>query len=302
MNDFTLRQLRYVAAVARNRHFGRAAEECAVSQPALSVQVREFELSLGQPLFERHARDIRLTPFGHQIVPAVQALLRQADDLAALARAAHGALQGPVRLGIIPTIGPYLLPAIAKAVNSRYPAVELFVRETMTSALLTELRDGRLDMAIIALPVGESWLHESTLFSENFVLVRPDSDADTPPPTVAALREMKLLLLEEGHCFRDQALAYCGAGGQHPKEVLDGSNLSTLVQMVGAGLGVTLIPEMAVNIETGRAPVVVTAMPEPRPTRTIGLVWRAGSALHARYNDIATQLQDILTAKHRKPQ
>jgi LysR family hydrogen peroxide-inducible transcriptional activator len=278
MNSLSLRQLRYVEALARHGHFGRAAEDCAISQPALSMQVRALEEALGAPLFERGGRTVRPTPLGEAFVERARAILRAVDDLGDLARAAGGRLAGRVRLGVIPTVAPYLLPRILAALPAEAPGLDLQVRETVTPRLVRDLGEGRLDAALVALPLSEPALAEVALFSETFVLIRPEGEAGRPVPSAEALATMRLLLLEEGHCFRDQALAVCGGAGR-PREVLEGSALTTLVQMVQAGIGVTLIPEMAVAVETRAARVAVDRFPPPAPARTIGMVWRRTSPL-----------------------
>lgn len=279
MKNLTLKQFRYFEALARLGHFGQAAEVCAISQPALSMQIRDLEQALGTPLFERGPRRVRLTGFGEDFALRVRDILRAVDDLEDLARAAHDRFVGRLRLGVIPTVAPYLLPAVVGALTRRHAGLDLHLRETVTPKLLQELADGRLDAAIVALPVSEPALAEVPLFAEAFVLVRPEADRDDPVPGPEALREMRLLLLEEGHCFRDQALSFCSLQTAAPRELLDGSSLSTLVQMVGAGIGVTLIPEMAVPVETRSAAVSVARFAEPQPARTIGMVWRQSSPL-----------------------
>ncbi|TCP63006.1 LysR family hydrogen peroxide-inducible transcriptional activator [Rhodovulum bhavnagarense] len=289
----TLKQLRYFEAVARHNHFGHAAETCAISQPALSMQIKELETILGTPLFERGPRHVRLTGFGEEVRAQARTILRAVDDLQAMARAAQGELTGRLRLGVIPTIAPYLLPAVIGRLMRDYPGLDLRVRETVTPRLLRELDEGRLDAAIVALPVSEPALTEVPLFTEEFVLVRPAAEADLPVPRADSLHRMRLLLLEEGHCFRDQALSFCTAPSARPRELMDGSSLSTLVQMVGAGMGVTLIPEMAVPVETRSADVAVARFDAPRPERTIGLVWRQASPLASRFQRIAEAVRDI---------
>ncbi|MCB9957225.1 MAG: LysR family transcriptional regulator [Rhodospirillaceae bacterium] len=279
MNSLTLRQLRYFDALARHAHFGRAAEACAISQPALSMQIKELEEVLGAVLIERGARQVRLTKFGEEAALRVRQILRSVDELGDLARASRDRLVGRLRIGVIPTIAPYLLPTVIGNLARVYPELDIHVRETLTPKLIQELREGRLDAAIVALPVSEPSLAEVALFSETFMLVRPSKDAGTPVPSADALCEMRLLLLEEGHCFRDQALAFCNIQSTLPRETLDASSLSTLVQMVGAGIGVTLIPEMAVPVETRSASVSVASFKSPQPSRTIGLVWRKTSPL-----------------------
>src|SRR6185437_14212090 len=279
MINVTLRQLRYFDALARQGHFGRAAEACAISQPALSMQIREMEEALGGALIERGARQVALTKFGEEIVQRVRDILRSVDELGDFARASRDRLAGRLRIGMIPTIAPYLLPKVIENLARLHPELDIHVRETVTPKLIKEVAEGRLDTAIVALPVSEPSLTEITLFRENFLLVRPGEQEGTPVPSRETLREMKLLLLEEGHCFRDQALSFCNMRTSPPREVLDASSLSTLVQMVGAGIGVTLIPEMAVEVETRSASVSVAHFKNPQPSRTIGMVWRKTSPL-----------------------
>lgn len=292
MANLTLKQLRYVEALARHGHFGRAADSCAISQPALSMQIRELEETLGLALFERGAREVRLSAFGADFVARSGAILRAVEELADLARAAQGRLAGRLRIGVIPTVAPYLLPTIIARLSESHADLDLHLRETVTPRLLAELAEGRLDTAIVALPVSEPSLAEVALFSEEFVLVRPWEDGNKPVPGPEMLREMRLLLLEEGHCFRDQALSFCKAGAVLPRELLDGSSLSTLVQMVGAGIGVTLIPEMAVPVETRSAHVAIARFAAPRPTRTIGMVWRRSSPLARQLEAISRVVRD----------
>ena len=287
MTNITLKQLRYFEAVAHHRHFGHAAEACAISQPALSVQIKELEQNLQTPLFDRGGRNITLTSFGVDFAPRARAILQGVDELQDMARASKDGLMGRLRIGIIPTIGPYLLPSIITKLTRMNPALDIHVRETMTPRLITELTEGRIDTAIVALPVSEPSLTEVTLFDEKFMLVRPEADRDKPVPCSAHLNEMKLLLLEEGHCFRDQALSFCDMQSETAREGLDASSLSTLVQMVGAGIGVTLIPEMAVAVETRSAQVAVNAFPAPEPTRRVGMIWRKTSPLASKLSEIA---------------
>ena len=296
MANLTLKQLRYFEALARQRHFGRAAETCAITQPALSMQIRELEETLGAPLFERGAREVRLTGLGVEFGERARDILRAVDELAELARAAQDRLAGRLRLGVIPTVAPYLLPAIAGALARHFPGLELNLRETVTPRLIRELGDGRLDCAVVALPVSEPTLTEVALFSEAFVLVRPERDAGKPVPDRTQLHELRLLLLEEGHCFRDQALSFCDLRATRPRELLDGSSLATLVQMVGAGIGVTLIPEMAVPVETRSARVAVARFAPPQPTRTIGMIWRRTSPLARQLTQVAEVVRDAAAA------
>ena len=286
MNNLTLKQLRYFEALSRHGHFGRAAEASAISQPALWQQIKEMEESLGIELFERQARQVRLSTLGEEFAVRVREILRAVDELVDLARASRDSLVGRLRIGIIPTVAPYLLPRIVSELARVNPALDIRMRETVTPKLLAELTEGRLDTAILALPASEPSLQETPLFDEHFVLVRPLEDAEKPVPNREALKEMRLLLLEEGHCFRDQALSFCNMGATRARELMDGSSLSTLVQMVSAGIGVTLIPEIAVPIETRSAAVSISRFEAPQPSRRIGMVWR-------RTSPIARQLQEV---------
>lgn len=279
MSNVTLKQLRYFEALAKHGHFGRAADACAISQPALSMQIKELEETLGTELFERGARQVRLSSFGADLASRVRDILRAVDELDDLARASHDRLSGRLRIGVIPTIAPYLLPTIIRDLTRQNAGIDIHVRETLTSKLIAELAEGRLDTAIVALPVSEPSLTEVALFSEEFVLVRPGEDAGKPVPNRESLREMRLLLLEEGHCFRDQALSFCEMQSTLPRELMDGSSLTTLVQMVSAGIGVTLIPEMAVAVETRSADVALSRFNGTPPSRTIGMIWRKSSPL-----------------------
>ncbi|WP_299961769.1 hydrogen peroxide-inducible genes activator [uncultured Roseobacter sp.] len=296
MENFTIKQLRYFEAVALHGHFGRAAEASSISQPAISVQIKELEETLGQLLFERHARHIRLTSFGEEFAQRVRPILRSIDDLSDLARASHDGLVGKLRLGIIPTIGPYLLPRLVADLNGAYPRLDLRIRETQTENLIFDLLGGQLDVALVALPISEPGLIEVPLFDESFVLVRSLSDAEKPVPSGETLSRMRLLLLEEGHCFRDQALAFCGTPSNLPRESMEGSSLSTLVQMVASGLGVTLIPEMAVALETRSADVSVAHFKRPEPTRTIGMVWRKSTPLADQLTDLAGRVKQTVVS------
>ncbi|MBO9126738.1 MULTISPECIES: hydrogen peroxide-inducible genes activator [unclassified Rhizobium] len=300
MIGLSMKHLRYFEALARLGHFGRAAEACAISQPALSVQIRELEELIGAPLVERGGRQIRLTSLGEEFAERVRAILRSVDDLADLARATQTTLSGRLRIGVIPTIAPYLLPDVIKTLTQRYPGLDPRPREAVTQRLIEDLYEARLDAAIVALPVSEPTLEEVPLFNEEFVLVRPIEDADKPVPSSEMLHEMRLLLLEEGHCFREQALSFCNIAAAPPRELMEGSSLTTLVQMVGAGIGVTLLPQMAVRTETRSADVSVFRLLEPRPFRNIGMVWRKTNPLASQFHAIAEIVRDAGTRKTRE--
>jgi len=286
MRNLTLKHLRYFQAVAFHGHFGKAANASGISQPALSMQIKELELILGEEVFERRTRQVCLTNFGEEFSLRVHDILRSVDELGDLARASQDKMIRKLRIGVNPTIAPYFLPRIIGNLTLHYPDIDIHVRETLTEKLIDELSDGVIDTALVALPVSEPSFTEIALFKEDFVLVRPRADAEKPVPDSDRLREMRLLLLEEGHCFRDQALSFCNIRTGLPREGLEGSSLSTLVQMVGAGIGVTLIPEMAVPVETRSASVSIARFKKQTPSRTIGMIWR-------KTNPLAGQLLEV---------
>ncbi len=293
MKNLTMKHLRYFETLARVGHFGRAADECAISQPALSVQMKELEALFGAPLIERGPRQIRLTGHGEMLAERAREILRSVEEIGEMSRRAQGSFSGRLRIGVIPTIAPYLLPKLIGELTSNMPHLDIWPRESVTQSLLADLVGGQLDVAVVALPVSEPLLHEEPLFDEEFVLVRPLAEANLPAPPPEDLREMRLLLLEEGHCFRDQALSFCNLGSKPPRDLMEGSSLSTLVQMVGAGIGVTLIPEMALDIETRSAEVSVQRLPAPRPTRTVGMVWRRSTPLNAELRELVRVIRAV---------
>ena len=275
--NITLKQLRYFLALAEHGHFGRAAAASAISQPALSVQIKDLESALGQTLFERAPKRVRLTRFGAETAERARAILRQVDDLGDFARASSDLATGRLRLGVIPTIAPYLLPRILPRLAHELPGLDVGVRETLTPRLVEELTEGQIDAALVALPVNAPGLESVPLFDEAMVLVRHESEHDAGLPE--DLGGTRLLLLEEGHCFRDQAMEFCKIDKAARRDGLDGSSLATLVQMVGAGFGMTLIPEMAVPVETPSAAVTTQRFSAPQPLRTVGLIWRKTTPL-----------------------
>lgn len=290
----SLKQLRYLDAVARHGHMGHAAEVCAVTQPALSMQLKALEEDLGLILFERLPKGLRLTEAGREIAERARAILLSVEDLADCARAhcagSEGALSGPLRFGVIPTVAPYLLPALLLDWRDRHPALRPLIRESQTATLLGELSDGALDLILIALPIPgalERDLAVKPLFEDKFLLVSPPGAATAC--AVAAMREHPLLLLEEGHCLRDQTLAVWPVKGENVSRY-DAASLSTLVQLAAAGMGVTLIPEMSVLQETAGKLVQLTRFPEPEPQRLIGLAWRKSSPLAATFERIGEEI------------
>jgi len=293
MNGITMKQLRYFEALAQHGHFGRAAGACSISQPALSLQMKELEETLGAPLVERGTRQIRLTNLGEAFALRVREILRAVDELDDLARSSHSPLAGRLRIGVIPTVAPYLLPSVIKRLTECFPGLDPRPREAVTQRLVEDLVEGRLDTAIVALPVSEPSLSEYPLFDEEFVLVRPLEDAQMPVPNPQMLCEMRLLLLEEGHCFREQAISFCTMSSSLPRDLMEGSSLTTLVQMVGAGIGVTLIPQMAIPVETRSASVSIARLAHPRPSRTIGMIWRKTNPLAGQFEHVAEIVREV---------
>ncbi|MGF1525409.1 MAG: LysR substrate-binding domain-containing protein [Candidatus Competibacterales bacterium] len=296
MNSLTLKHLRYFFALAQTRHFSKAADACAISQPAFSLQIKQLEDLVGAPLVERTTRHVQLTDLGEKIAQRAGEVLRIVAEIGESVRAAKDELSGPFRLGVIPTVAPYLLPEVMVRVTRRLPSLELIPREAVTPQLMEELHAGALDAAIAALPISEAALTQWPLFSENFILVRPRSQAGMPVPDLAALQSLKILLLEEGHCFREQALACCEFGKENYKNIVEGSSLTTLVQLVASGIGVTLIPEMAARIESKIAEVDLVEFEDPQPSRSIGLIWRKTSPLEAHLKMLSGIVRDAAMA------
>src|SRR5262245_22321890 len=275
----TLRQLRYLSALAEHRHFGRAAASCAVTQPALSMQIRELEGFLGVELVERRPGDVALTQVGTEVVRRGEGMLAAARDLVDFARHRGRLLTGRLQLGVIPTLAPYILPKILPLVQRRYPDLRIELRETQTKPLIDELAHGTLDVVMLALPAGEGDIETIHLFEDPFLLAVP---ADDPRPERArvAAREIdpqRLILLEEGHCLRDQALAYCASARRDSLMGLGATSLATVMQMVANGYGVTLVPRVAVDVEVRDERVKLLRFAEPEPGRAIGLAWRRTS-------------------------
>lgn len=296
INALTIKHLRYFSAIAKFEHFARASEYCAISQPALSLQIKQMEEIVGAPLVERNTRNVRLTNLGRAIAARAEDVLKTVDEIGDLVRATAEEFTGLFRLGVIPTIAPYLLPEALNLLSKKYPKLDIALRETLTPVLISELQNGNIDAAILALPIAEPALTEVKLFSEDFLLVRPLTDKGQPIPNVKDLRELKLLLLEDGHCFRDQALSFCAAGKVRPKNIMDGSSLTTLVQLVGSGVGVTLIPEMAARIETRLANVETVRFADPQPSRNIGMVWRKTNPLEPQFVRISETVHEAAKA------
>jgi LysR family hydrogen peroxide-inducible transcriptional activator len=275
----TLRQLRYLRALAQHRHFGRAADACAVTQPALSMQIRALEKELGAELIERRTGEAVLTEVGAEVARRADQVLAAERDLVDFARHRGRPLTGRLRLGVIPTLAPYVLPKILPELQVRYPALRVELRETQTRVLIEELSDGVLDVVMLALPLDSDEFETIRLFEDSFLLAVP---ADDPRPENARVRadgidHARLILLEEGHCLRDQALAYCSDPRRNAAMGLGATSLATVLQMVANGFGITLVPRVAVDVEVRDERIKLLRFAAPEPGRTIGLAWRRSS-------------------------
>jgi LysR family hydrogen peroxide-inducible transcriptional activator len=275
----SFKQLRYFDAVARFGHFRKAAEHCAVTQPALSMQIRELERELGVRLVERRPRGATLTEAGREIARRASRILTEVRDLRDCARKSEEPLSGALSLGIIPTVAPYVLPPLLPSMRERYPALDLQVRETHTQQLRDELLDGSLDLLMLALPLEHADIETMPLFEDRFLLAMPRTRRvkGGMRATPELLKQDRLLLLEEGHCLRDQALAYCELRRVDSIDTFGVSSLSTIVQMVANGMGLTLLPEISIELETRHEQVRLMRFEEPEPRRVLGLAWRATS-------------------------
>ncbi|TWT03159.1 hydrogen peroxide-inducible genes activator [Reyranella sp. CPCC 100927] len=294
----SLRQLRYLVAVADTGHFGRAAERCAVTQSTLSAGLKELEMSLGMPLIERDRRSATPTPIGGEIVVRARRLLAEAEDLVDLARGAAAPLSGPLQIGVIPTIAPYLLPDLVPALRARYPALQPFLVEDQTARLVERLSAGALDVAVLALPYDLPRLTTLALFDDPFLVAAPAGHALLQQATIApsALKGETLLLLADGHCLREHALSACGLGRNTTGRAVEATSLSTLIHMVDSGLGVTLLPAMAARAGALRGTRIETRpLAGPDASRTVGLAWRASSAQEESYR----LLGDVIRASNR---
>jgi LysR family transcriptional regulator, hydrogen peroxide-inducible genes activator len=277
-----LRDLQYLVALAETRHFGRAAERCHVSQPTLSAQIRKLEEFLGVALVERRPRRLALTAAGEAVVERARRMLQDADDIRSLARASQDPLSGQLKVGLIPTLGPYLLPRIAPRLARALPKLQLVLHEYQTAPLVDRVVKGELDLAILALPADTKGLQTRSLFGEAFLVAMPEKHrlATRRRVKTADLAGEKLLLLEEGHCLRDQALEACAHVGTEEQN-FRATSLETLRQMVAAGLGVTLLPRLAAEGPFASARgMVVRPFAPPQPARLIGAAWRRSTSRH----------------------
>jgi LysR family transcriptional regulator, hydrogen peroxide-inducible genes activator len=298
----TLRQLRYLSALARHRHFGRAAEDCAVTQPALSMQVRELEREIGAELVERRPGDIALTDTGLEVAARAEQILAATRDLVDFVRH-RDVLSGPLKLGIIPTLAPYILPRVLPLLQEKYPQLRLEVRETQTKMLLEELSGGGLDTVLLALPADGADIETLRLFDDSFLLAVPVADAMPARMRVDIddVDQRRLILLEEGHCLRDQALAFCASPRRDAAASLGATSLATVMQMVANGYGVTLLPEVAANAEVRDRRVKLLRFNEPEPGRTIGLAWRRTSPRRQDFEALGKIITQALGVAASKP-
>ena len=291
----TLQELRYIVALADTGHFGKAAEACYISQSTLSTQIKKLEDFLGAVLFDRSLKQVTLTPIGREIVTSARLILDEANRIRELARQTEDPMERTVNLGVIPTLGPYYLPHVLKQLHRKFPKLRLLLREEMTPHVLAHLADGRLDAGLLALPVDDANLEVFPLFKEPFLAAVPAKHplASCSEIKIKDLAKAGLLLLEEGHCLRDHALEACHLDGLQNEEI-SATSLETLRQMVGMGLGVTLIPVLAGGGTTAVTQVALRPLLAPGASRTIGLVWRKRSPLAATMEQLAASLQEAL--------
>jgi len=289
----TLRQLRYYHALGQALHFGRAAEACSVSQPALSMQIKELETELGVTLIERRKNGVQLTSEGREIARRAADILLSARDLQNFAADKGGPLGRTLSLGVIPTIAPYFLPLALSKLQQRYRELDLMLHEAQTDHLLDKLGEGTLDVALLALPAGDDSFQSLTLFADRFLLAMPESASAPDSIQVDDLRAEQLILLEEGHCLRDQALAVCGAVGKGAMSKFGATSLTTVLQMVANGYGSTLLPEMAVPVEVRANTPLTLRHLVPEPSRTIGLLWRASAPRPERFEHLGEVFLDV---------
>jgi len=290
-----LRTLRYLVALERHRHFGRAADACFVSQPTLSAQLRKLEEQLGVELVERRHRNVLLTPVGGEVARRARRILQETDEVIELARSQQDPMAGQVRVGLIPTLAPYLLPHVVGPLKRGYPRLRCLLYEFQTLSLLERLDRGELDAAVLALPVPLDGLEHRVLFSEPFLvaLAHEHERADDPQLSIDALGGETLLLLDDGHCLRDQALEVCSRGDRHEGPDLRATGLETLRQMVAAGLGVTLLPALAQRPDD----TVRTIPLVPQPSRRIAMTWRASNPRGATLALLADAISEAIAPR-----
>jgi LysR family hydrogen peroxide-inducible transcriptional activator len=289
----TLKQLQYLVALSDQGHFGRAADACFVTQSTLSAGIKELESLMGVILVERTRRVVRFTPLGERVAAKARRILRDAEDMADMVRASGKPLAGELRMGVIPTIAPFLLPALLPRLRAKWPDLKLYLREETSQAACDSLQRGQLDCVLLALPFACGEVDRAELFEDRFLVAFPPGGA-TPPETVAAaaIDAQSLLLLEDGHCLKDHVLSACNRPELRAEAAIMGTSLHTLVQMVDNGLGTTLVPEMAIaaGILDGTG-IVARPLAAEHPSRRIALVWRKGSPRQKEFRLLAEALK-----------
>jgi LysR family hydrogen peroxide-inducible transcriptional activator len=294
--DLSLRQLEYVVAVADVLGFHKAARRCHVSQPTLSAQIQQIESALGVQIFERNRRRVLVTTAGSEVVTGARRVLAEVQGIITAASGARDPFQGTFRIGVIPTIAPYLLPEVVPSVMARYPRLRLVFREEKTDDVVRELREGRLDAGLVALEADLGECAQAAIARDPFVVALPKGHplGRKRKISLADLDRVRILLLDDGHCFRAQALAVCSKAGAEEAD-FRATSLATLVQMVSGGGAVTLLPALAVPIENRRAQLEVRPFAGEGPSRTLGLVWRPGSGLAAAFRELAYVLSKAVS-------
>ncbi|MFT3896848.1 MAG: DNA-binding transcriptional regulator OxyR [Thermomonas sp.] len=299
-----LRDLKYLVALADHRHFGKAADASFVSQPTLSTQIKKLEEELGVALVERAPRKVMLTPVGREVVERARKIIAEVDQMGEVARRSRDPEAGTVRLGLFPTLGPYLLPHVVPRIRRRFPQLELLLVEEKSDVLLRRLREGALDAALLALPLHDDQLHAEFLFEEPFLLAVPESHPLAARGSLALddLSSQTLLLLEDGHCLRDQALDVCRTAGAGENGGFRATSLETLRQMVAANVGVTLLPSLAVKPPVAQSDAIrLLPFHDPQPSRRIAMAWRRSSAMSAFLMQLAGEFkrlpQELLAAE-----
>ena len=291
----TMKQLQYLVALADTRHFGRAAQRCHITQSTLSAGVRDLEATLGTAVAERSNRHVLITQVGAQIAERARALLRDAEEIMQVARTGRSPMTGELRLGVIPTIGPFLLPRVLPALRGRFPQLTMYLREEQTAALLARLQDGELDAALIALPYDTGDLALDVIGEDEFLFAcnRTHALAGADAVSLDALEGEQLMLLEEGHCLRGHALDVCGLGDTRARAQFEASSLHTLVQMVAAGIGVTLVPRVAVDADITRGTAISLSRFAATASRQIALAWRRTSFRADEFRLLVSTLREL---------
>jgi LysR family transcriptional regulator, hydrogen peroxide-inducible genes activator len=295
-----LKDLKYLVALADTGHFGKAAERTFVSQPTLSAQLKKLEEYLGVKLVERQPNNVQLTDVGKEVVVRARRMLGEGDEIIALARNNTDPLAGKLRMGLIPTIGPYLLPRVTQKIRKTMPNLSLMLYEHQTEPLLKRLRDGEIDLGIMALPTEPDGLDVRELYTEAFTVALPNGHPLAQKSAIRAqdLKGHTLLLLEDGHCLRDQALEVCSRVDIREPEDFRATSLETLRQMVVAGLGITLLPELAVESPFGsQRGLTIRQFAKPAPSRIVGAVWRKSSTRAAAIAAVCAVLEQVMTSK-----